>query len=166
MKIGVLSDSHDHLDHLSLAVQCLRREQVELVLHAGDFISPFTIPVLHQVGVPIKAVFGNNDGEKVGLSARFQSLGHEVQERPFAYEWKGKKLLLLHEPVALDTLVGSKEYDLVVYGHTHEIDVRQPEQGALLVNPGEVCAWVKGLCSCAVVDLASRRVDIHRLHSR
>lgn len=160
MLVGVLSDSHDHLDRLALAVQHLRDRKVQLVLHAGDFIAPFTIPILNQVGCPIRAVFGNNDGERVGLHARLTGLGHQLNERPCAYEFGGKRFLLLHEPAALEALEGSSHYDLVVYGHTHQVDLRQPASGALLVNPGEVCGWVTGQATCAVVDLERRSIDL------
>lgn len=160
MKIGVLADSHDHLDRLTLAVQQLRNHQVELVLHAGDFIAPFTVPVMHEVGCPILAVFGNNDGERIGLHARFSALGHQVKERPQAFTDGDRRFLLLHEPVALDTLTGSPDYDLVIYGHTHEPDIRVPPEGALLVNPGEVCGWLTGKATCAVVDLSERKVEL------
>lgn len=160
MLVGVLSDSHDHLDRLTLAVQHLRDRKVELVLHAGDFIAPFTIPVLHQVGCPIRAVFGNNDGERIGLHTRLTGLGHQLNERPFAYQFAGKRFLLLHEPAALEALEGSPQYDLVVYGHTHQVDLRQPASGALLVNPGEVCGWVTGKATCAVVDLERRLIEL------
>lgn len=163
MLVGVMADSHDHLDRLRLAVRQLRERKIDLLLHAGDFVAPFTVPLLHEVGCPIRAVFGNNDGEKVGLKARFSGLGHEVQERPFAYEYQGKRFLLLHEPVALDTLTGCSEYDLVVYGHTHEIEVRIPGQGALLLNPGEVCGWLTQKPTCAVVDLGRRQIEILNL---
>lgn len=163
MKVGVLSDSHDHLDRLALAVRHLREQKVELVLHAGDFIAPFTIPVLHEVGCPIRAVFGNNDGERVGLYNRLTGLGHQLQERPQSYEFGGKRFLLLHEPAALECLEASPHYDLVVYGHTHQVDIRRPEKGALLLNPGEVCGWVTGRATCAVVDLASREISLLEL---
>ncbi len=163
MLVGVMADSHDHLDRLKLAVQQLRDRKIELLLHAGDFIAPFTVPILHEVGCPIRAVFGNNDGEKVGLHSRFMALGHQVQERPWAYEHQGRRFLLLHEPVALDTLAGSQDYDLVVYGHTHHIEVRNPDQGALLLNPGEVCGWLTQKPTCALVDLARRHIEILNL---
>ena len=166
MKVGVLADSHDHLDRLALAVQHLRERKVELVLHAGDFIAPFTVPVLHEVGVPVRAVFGNNDGERIGLKARFEALGHQVSERPQAYEFAGRRFLVLHEPVALEALEGSPHYDLVVYGHTHQVDLRCPTQGALLINPGEVCGWVTGQANCCVVDLETRQVELITLSYR
>ena len=160
MRVGVLSDSHDHLDRLAEAVRHLRDRKVELVLHAGDFIAPFTIPVLHEVGCPIRAVFGNNDGERIGLFQRLTSLGHQVGERPQAYEFSGRRFLLQHEPSALDALEGSPHYDLVVYGHTHKADWRCPEKGAPILNPGEVCGWVTGKAQCCVVDLATRQLEV------
>ena len=115
------------------------------------------------MGCPIRAVFGNNDGEKVGLHSRFTALGHQVQERPWAYEYRGHRFLLQHEPVALDALTGCKDYDLIIYGHTHQLEVRTPDTGALLLNPGEVCGWLTQKPTCAVVDLARRRIEILNL---
>ena len=160
MKIGILSDSHDHLTYLEKAVEEARSAGVELLLHAGDFIAPFTVPLLARAGCPVQAVFGNNDGERVGLHNRFQQIGASVAERPRSLEFEGVRILLLHEPFALDTLAGSPDFNLVVYGHTHQVDVRTPDQGALLVNPGEVCGWVTGRSSFALADLSKRTVDI------
>jgi putative phosphoesterase len=42
MIIGIISDSHDNLTQIKIAVDIFNREKVELVLHAGDFVSPFT----------------------------------------------------------------------------------------------------------------------------
>lgn len=44
MRIGILSDTHDYLEMVDAAVGQLNRERVDLVLHAGDYISPFVIP--------------------------------------------------------------------------------------------------------------------------
>ena len=160
MKIGILADSHDHLTHLERAVAALRQRSVELTLHAGDFVAPFTIPLLGQLASPLLAVFGNNDGERVGLHKRIHDIGGQVLERPHTYLYGSARILLQHEPVALETFEGSDQYDLVVYGHTHGIDVRVPDQGALIVNPGEVCGWLTQNATCAVVDLNRRHVEI------
>lgn len=148
MKIGVLSDSHDHLDNLRKAMAAFKKAGVKKVIHAGDFVAPFTLPVLGEAGCPVVGVFGNNDGERVGLSRGFARLG-ELHERPHELEIEGRRVIVLHEPVALPELAAA--FDLVIYGHTHKIDVRQN-----LLNPGEVCGWVTGKASCAVVDLPKK----------
>ncbi len=40
--IGIMSDSHDNLDAIRKAVKIFNNEDLDLVIHAGDLISPFT----------------------------------------------------------------------------------------------------------------------------
>ena len=148
MKIGVLADSHDHLDNLRKAMAVFQKAGVKQVIHAGDFVAPFTLPVLGEAGVPVTGVFGNNDGERVGLSRGFARLG-ELHERPHELALNGRRIIVLHEPIALPELASA--FDLVIYGHTHKVDVRQN-----LLNPGEVCGWVTGRTSVALVDLSKK----------
>ncbi len=148
MKIGVLADSHDHLDNLRKAMAVFQKAGVKQVIHAGDFVAPFTLPVLGEAGVPVTGVFGNNDGERVGLSRGFARLG-ELHERPHELALNGRRIIVLHEPIALPELASA--FDLVIYGHTHKVDVRQN-----LLNPGEVCGWVTGRTSVALVDLPKK----------
>ena len=63
MRIGILSDTHDYLDMVDAAVNRLNREGVDLVLHAGDYISPFVVPRLAKLKSPLIGVLGNNDGD-------------------------------------------------------------------------------------------------------
>ncbi|MCK7489623.1 MAG: metallophosphoesterase family protein [Anaerotruncus sp.] len=46
-----------------------------MVVHAGDFVAPFTAEELRNLRAPVKAVFGNCDGERAGLARAFQGLG-------------------------------------------------------------------------------------------
>ena len=41
--IGIISDTHDNIYMIDKAVEELNKRQVRLVLHAGDYISPFTV---------------------------------------------------------------------------------------------------------------------------
>lgn len=130
---------------------------MEAVLHAGDFIAPFTVPILAEVGCPVEAVFGNNDGERIGLARRFEGVG-QVGERPRHIQLGGRSILLCHEPFAVDELNQKSPFDLVVYGHTHQVEVRPGE--TLVLNPGEVCGWVTGRATCALVDLSNLNAEI------
>ena len=46
MKIGVMSDSHDNLPAIRRALARFEAEGAEAVIHAGDFVAPFSIKEL------------------------------------------------------------------------------------------------------------------------
>lgn len=157
MLIGILSDTHDHLPLLRKALGMMKERGVELVLHAGDFVSPFTAEPFRETGLRVIGVFGNNDGDKLYLRERFREVG-EIFFPPHEFELGGRRVVLLHEPRALQALVESGKYDLLVYGHTHRPEVRQGQ--TLVVNPGEAGGWLTGQPTAALVDLASLRAEI------
>ena len=69
--------------------------------------------------------------------------------------------VLMHEPKSIDALVASGHYDLVVYGHTHQIDLR--EGPCVVVNPGEACGYLSGRATVVVLDTATmkpERIDL------
>lgn len=157
MKIGVLSDTHDHLDRLKNAIDLFRGEQVDALLHAGDFVAPFVIPVLAGLGKPVYGVFGNNDGERLGLLAAFRRLG-PLNQPPMPLMLNKVRILLMHEPVLIESLARSGDYDLIVYGHLHQAEARR-EAETLILNPGECCGWSTGRGQVAVVDLDAEPLE-------
>ncbi len=76
MRIGILSDTHDNLPMVEKAVARLNGLSPDLVLHAGDFVSPFVIPGLARLSCPCIGVFGNNDGDRAALAARAREAGN------------------------------------------------------------------------------------------
>lgn len=137
MKIGICSDSHDNLAYLSRAMRAFRERGAEAVIHAGDFVAPFTIDELKLAGCPIYAVYGNCDGERAGLAKRFEEIpGAEIQTEPHIYELQGVRVALMHHPNWVSAFARQELADLVVHGHTHELRV---EGGPpWIINPGEV----------------------------
>jgi len=156
MLIGVVSDTHDHLDRLRRALTRLRAEGVEHILHAGDIVSPFAAIPFEEAQMSMLGVFGNNDGDKLYLRERFAGVG-AIHFAPHECELAGRRILLMHEPRAFEALARSSAYDLVIYGHTHEVNVRVGPP--VVLNPGECCGWLSGRASCALVDLATLRVE-------
>ncbi|MCX6098927.1 MAG: YfcE family phosphodiesterase, partial [Candidatus Bipolaricaulota bacterium] len=75
MRLGILSDSHDNLPALARIVERFNAENVDLVLHAGDFVSPFTAIPLSKLRARLVGVFGNNDGDGLYLTRRFEGVG-------------------------------------------------------------------------------------------
>ena len=52
--IGIMSDSHDNLDAIRKAVDAFNEAEVDLVIHAGDMISPFTSKEIKKLNLIIK----------------------------------------------------------------------------------------------------------------
>lgn len=150
MKIGVLSDTHDHLDNLNRVVEKFRYAGVGMVLHAGDHISPFTIPLYRSLGCPVMSVFGNNDGDRARLAEQFKGMG-EIRRRLHELTVEGISILIIHEPDFLDAIVRSRDYGLVVYGHTHRPKISHTG-GCLALNPGEACGLITGRATAALVE--------------
>ena len=160
MKIGILSDTHDNLNAIAKAVDFFNQEHVAQVLHAGDIISPFTFNEFKRLKMPLWAVYGNNDGEKLLLKEKIKGIG-EIYEQFFVKEWEGKKIVVMHEPKFIDSLKNSGEYDLIVYGHTHKVDIQKGK--ALVFNPGECGGWITGKSTVGILDLGTLEVKLVEL---
>ncbi len=76
MLIGLISDTHDHVPHIKNAMKLFKEREVDLVIHSGDFCSPFTVPLFE--GLPLKAIFGNNDGDAYLLMNKCRDIGAEL----------------------------------------------------------------------------------------
>lgn len=163
MKIGIISDSHDHLPNVRTALARFKQAGVEHVLHAGDFCSPFVWIELRNAGIPTTAVFGNNDGEWLFLVKLAKGIG-EMRKGPIEFALGGKKIALMHEPVYLDALADSGHFDLIVYGHTHDVDQRRRGK-ALILNPGESCGYLRQKSTALICDLADFSVETVSLDS-
>ena len=61
----------------------------------------------------------------------------------------------------VDSLVGSGIYDVVVRGHTHTTEMIEGK--TLLVNPGEVCGYLSGRRTVALLDLEEIHAEIVEL---
>ncbi len=156
--IGILSDSHDNRDAIRDAVRLFNRMGCRLVLHAGDFVAPFAAGELEELACPVKAVFGNCDGEKAGLSKTISAFG-KIKEAPFVFQYGGRDFLLTHTHFSLDSYIRSEKYDVIVYGHTHRPEIRRSGQ-SLIINPGETGGWVTGWKSAALLDLSTFVAEI------
>ncbi len=156
--IGVMSDSHDNVTLFRRAVSLFKDAGCELVLHAGDFVAPFAARELAPLGCPVKAVFGNCDGEKDGLRKTFEGLG-EVEEAPLIFTYQDRRFLLCHYHFAVDSYASSNQYDIIVFGHTHKPEIRKSGK-TLLLNPGETGGWLTGKSTVVLLDPEKREAEI------
>ena len=174
MKLGVLSDIHDHLANLEKAFALFKKEKVSRVVFCGDLSAPFTVSHFKKLKLPVWAVFGNNEGDRVNILRQVEKLQPQVNYAPkqglmWQLTWEGKKIAVYHghQQEITDNLVNSGLFDLVLTGHTHQPQIKKVGQ-TLWVNPGCVCGWT-GLDakpttpSVATVDLTSLTAQLHQL---
>ena len=151
--IGIISDTHDNLTAVRRAVRLFNDAGCSLVVHAGDFVAPFTARELRELAAPVKAVFGNCDGEKAGLAREFEGWG-EIREAPFLFSHGGLRFLLCHLDGPVDRYLAGNSCDVLVFGHTHRPLVER-RAGALVINPGEAGGWLSGWRTAALLDPAT-----------
>ncbi|NIM58527.1 MAG: YfcE family phosphodiesterase [Candidatus Aminicenantes bacterium] len=156
--IGIMADSHDNLHSIKLAVRLFNEAGCSLIIHAGDFVAPFAARELENLGCPVKAVFGNCDGEKKGLEKAFLSFG-EIKKAPLSFNHDNLNFMVTHIPVAKRSYPASEKKYIIIFAHTHKPEIRH-EKKNLLINPGETGGWVSGKSTVALLDPKTLSVDI------
>jgi hypothetical protein len=160
--IGLISDTHDNLPMVDKAVKKLNEENVELVLHAGDYVAGFVVPRFKLLRARLIGVFGNNDGDHELLKRMF-SENKRLELRGNFAEIKADplKIALLHggDAELLGALINHEGFDVVIHGHTHGAEIRRKGR-TLVVNPGEVCGYLTGRSTLALLDTIKREARI------
>jgi putative phosphoesterase len=163
MIIGAMSDSHDRLDAVDKAISFFNSQEVTDVLHAGDLVSPFVVRLFSRLKAKLHFVWGNNEGDHDFVKVRFADIGVTPLGDFAALQLGGKKIALLHgiHEEIVDSLVESGRYDLVVRGHNHKAEIIEGD--TLVVNPGEVCGYLTGRQTVALIDLQEMHGQIVEL---
>ena len=162
MLIGICSDSHDHVDNIKLAAVFFKKQQVKRLIHAGDYCSPFTIPLFE--GLPLHGIFGNNDGDKFLLMKKFDEIGATLHGDFFSFKEDGLRFAVYHgtyEEIT-QSLEKSGLYDVVVSGHTHEPGVETVGE-TISINPGSVNGFADD-AMLALFDTETKKVDFKEIN--
>jgi len=143
MKLAIASDTHDNISKIVKMVEIVNEQKVDLFVHAGDFIVPFSILPFAKLNCDWLGVFGNNDGERDGLKKISQG---RIKEPMHCFDFDNKKVALMHELCEACA-------DIVICGHTHKLLIEN--KGRLIINPGEVCGYITGKSSIVILDFDS-----------
>jgi len=164
MQLGIVSDTHDNLNHVQQAVQFFEAKGVDRVIHCGDIVAPFSATPFDSDRFEFYAVRGNNDGEwalanvvdefgtYLGECGRFA-----VDDTSIAVYHGTNKLLR-------EALAKSGEYDYVFHGHTHERTIEDRGE-TVVVNPGGLpIEGADDAFSVATLDTDASGVDAVKHH--
>ncbi len=129
-RIGLISDTHGHLDDRILA----HFKDCDEIWHAGDFGTLDVADTLSKIK-PLRGVYGNIDGKDIRITypehLKFELEGlniwiTHIGGYPSRYNPKIRKEIYQHKP------------DLFICGHSHIVKVMRDEKIPNLVhiNPG------------------------------
>jgi putative phosphoesterase len=153
VRIGIMSDTHDRVPAIADLLERFASKGIAMVMHAGDYCSPFSLAPFHQRGV-----FGRNDGDRETLSAyAARGMGTEIYESPHSFDVGGKRVLLVHD---INEVSGRsiESHDFVIHGSSH-LQAQKKVGTTILINPGEACGWIHGKCTAAILDTDTGEVE-------
>ena len=159
VRIGVVSDTHNHLPNVARIVELLNRAGVEHVVHTGDITRAQTLEVLARLEAPLHGVFGNGDaGERAALEAAAARYAMTLGDPPLELVWAERRIVVVHDPRDLAG-VQRAEHEVALHGHTHRRTIDR-SGGRLVFNPGECAGHVAGQNAVGVLDLATLETEI------
>jgi uncharacterized protein len=157
MRLGIVSDTHGHVENTRAAVRMLQSLAVERVLHCGDIGSADVVALFAPW--PTDFVFGNCDGNRSELAAAIGGHGLTCHYEFGSLEIDGRRIALLHshDGARFREALHSGAWDLVCYGHTHVASIDRYGD-TLAVNPGAL--YRANPHSLAIIELADMTVEI------
>lgn len=142
MRVGILSDTHDHWPNIDQVAAYLRSKNIQTLAHCGDVCAPLSLVHLTEVFPgEIHYVLGNVDGDPFLMVERTRDLErvHHHGKELGQLKIGNLRIALQHYPKLARGLAMTGEYDAVFYGHNHIQCLEYlPVAGkeVLLANPG------------------------------
>jgi uncharacterized protein len=160
MRLGIISDTHGHVELTGPAVRMLKSLEVEAVLHCGDIGSIAVVELF--AAWPTHFVFGNCDDGSEAFGDAIRRAGQTCHGLFGDLEFEGVRVALLHshERRRFRETIDGGDYRLVCYGHTHVAAVDRHGE-TLVVNPGAI--YRADPHSIAVVELPAVEATIVEL---
>lgn len=154
MRVAIMSDIHDHLEHLDAVLRAV--QDAGVLLCCGDLCSPFVVNRLGEgFHGPVHIVFGNNDGDRFRIAQNASRYPHLTLHGELAeLELDGRRIAMHHFDNVGRLIAAAGKHDVVCFGHNHRFEITRLGQ-TLLINPGEVMGGLTGAATYAVYDTES-----------
>ena len=160
MKIGVLSDSHENVTNLELALDAYRAEGITQVIHCGDMTTDKTARSL--IGFVVIYVEGNMDQGVPEIYRTLRDLNsHSVVLPTYEGEIEGVSIGVTHgdNENELRRLIDSEKLRYVFHGHTHRR--RDEIHGTTRIyNPGALGGLEFESRSYSILDLETGEITL------
>jgi uncharacterized protein len=167
MRLGIVSDIHDHLHNLQPAIPFLSAE-TDLLICCGDLCSPFVIDQLQKYPGPVHIVFGNNDADLFRITRKSNDRV-QVHGELLELNLDGFRVGVNHFDNIAAGLARSGLYDLVCYGHNHRFRMERHGNTTSL-NPGAIMGaafgpggWEQIAATFATFDTVTTEARLFRI---
>ena len=158
MRIGVVSDTHNHLPNVGRIVELFNAARVDRVIHTGDITQARTLDAFARLHMPMHGVFGNNDVERDALAPAIARHGFVFVDPPLRLQWHGRSIVVVHDPRDFDALELPPD-TIALHGHTHMHRIERFGAG-LIFNPGECAGHMPGFNAIGVLDLDGLDIEL------
>ncbi|MEK7658873.1 MAG: metallophosphoesterase [Patescibacteria group bacterium] len=160
MKIAIISDTHGNAANFKKTVAWLNKENIRLILHAGDIGSPESLEEsLEDFKGELLGVLGNMDKDYKILIEEYNKIPRiKIEEKILKTKLESKNIAITHKPEDARILAESTKFDLVFYGHTHKPRLERKGE-CLLINPGELAGQIFKPCF-AVYDTETEKLEL------
>lgn len=162
MKIAIISDIHDNSHNLISFFEQIKGKNIKQIIFLGDFMNNGVAKMLASFSIPVFAIWGNNDGEKVAITKTSLSDGSNLTVGFDTFdilEFDSRKIFLTHYPTLAKPMAKSGEFDAVFYGHDHKKNIDQ-FGNCLVVNPGEISAHKTAEATYAIYDTDTNTAEL------
>lgn len=163
MKVGLISDTHNHLRESRQVLDLLVKHGAVNVVHCGDAgedVVDLLSAVFQEHGIRSRVAIGNCDRPHLEDHPFLSSPAGVERGESVAFILAGKRCVVLHgdNEHRLEQVKGSGDFDYVFTGHTHTKSDRRFGKTRVL-NPGSPVRPRTGPPSVAVLDLASGEIE-------
>lgn len=159
MRIGIISDTHDRQMNLKIALEHLRQEGIDTLIHCGDLTTTATAELL--TGFTVFYAAGNGDaawGEVVEQLRRANPASRGGLMLTIDLDGQTCMVLHGHQPGKISELAASGRYRMIFHGHSH---VPRDEwiHGTRVINPGALGGLNQAARSYAILDTINGKLE-------
>ena len=166
MKIAIISDIHENVHNLALFFEEIQHrgggENIEKIIFLWDFINNGIAKLLANSPIPVYAIRGNNDGERVAITKTSLMEGSNLElwfDTFDSLTIDGRNIFITHYPMLAKPMARSGDFDAVFYGHDHKYN-KETNNSCLIINPWEISAHKTTCASFAIYDTQTNEGEI------
>jgi len=136
MRLAVVSDSHHAVDELGRFMDYLKGQEINQLVHAGDFTANGVTEVFRRhPEINCYVAIGNCDyGEAV---AALRQMPHVRIDSVVQFELAGRNFAVSHKEGIAQRALRDQPVDVFFHGHTHQTRI-DDDCDPMVINPGSL----------------------------